>query len=55
MELLLQAGAKTSTVNNAGKTAVQLGAFVGESLTSLIPRPHGQREKWPGYEASLRR
>ena len=55
VELLLQAGAKTNTVNNAGKTAVQLGAFVGESLTSLIPRPHGQREKWPGYEASLHR
>ena len=55
VELLLQAGAKTSTVNNARKTAVQLGAFVGESVTSLIPRPHGQREKWPGYEASLRR
>ena len=45
VELLLQAGAKTNTVNNAGKTAVQLGAFVGESVTSLVPRPRGHREK----------
>ena len=22
-------------------------------LPSLIPRPHGRREKWPGYEASI--
>ena len=28
--LLLQAGARRSTVNNMGKTVMQLGSFVGE-------------------------
>ena len=30
VELFLQAGARTSAVNNVGKTAAQLGAFVGQ-------------------------
>ena len=41
VELLLQAGAKTHTTNNGGKTAVQLGAFIGESVVCvcLCARP----------------
>ena len=33
VELFLRAGARTSAVNNVGKTAAQLGAFVGQSAT----------------------
>ena len=38
VELLLQAGAKTNTTNNGGKTAVQLGAFIGESVVCVSVR-----------------
>ena len=40
VELLLQAGAKTNTTNNGGKTAVQLGAFIGESVVRVCAPMH---------------